>query len=363
MSLDTGAYLFQGTEYVKFAYDQVEQDSTYPRSISDFGLLKKHFSSGVSAAIRYWNTNEVDFFSYDGYRQRWKFGVGNIGVALKNPGLGVTTQTIQQNLQCRVPDCVTCNTESSCSECDTDYVLATGRCYPKNYMVEIEFDAQISDFKYIKETSFDRTKWGEADSVTGITNNGMFFTTVDFIDIIPPTTPLKDFEFHFWIKLSKISTFDLISGKAKSGMDEISMKVLSIPGNKPNVWNAAYQFRDVFVKNDQELQIDEWDHLIFTYLDGFVQATVNGVKRSLPDTALSNFNNDDNAEQQQPPIYLTEISIGRGTGWDGTLDQFHLDNLNIPYSQSILGVSSSSHMSFSFWFLCFCIISYYCIVF
>lgn len=339
LSMASGAYLFQGNEYVKYDYGQTSQDPSYPRSISDFDLGSIHFKNGVSACIHYWDDDAVDFFSADGFRQRWMFGLGKQGAAISVPGLDVTDANLAIQLSC-VNDCLECDADvgGTCIECDSDFVLVSGLCYPRNFMIEVEFDNYRSDIKFIKKSSFERTDWGKTPGITG---SGMEFLASgsSYLALKPPNTPVKDFEFHFWIKLKDIRPTTLLVAKVKAGSKEINVQVICSKITE-DFYSVAFSFGGTYVESGEKLMKNEFDHLIFTFRDGEVRTTVNGDTVALPYF-------DYDPDQM---MYMTDVQVGdaNGNGWYGLLDQFHVDNLNIPATEKYLAdIGSSSHISSS----------------
>merc|ERR1719510_2781115 len=95
-----------------------------------------------------------------------------------------------------------CDSNEKCSACDTDYVLVNSKCQPEQYVVEMLFDETtlLLDKTYVTSTSIPDNKWGKDQGNTG---NCVTMTSSDTIKLAVSKFPtnMKDFEYHFWIKV------------------------------------------------------------------------------------------------------------------------------------------------------------------
>lgn len=354
VSLKAGAFIFRGTEFVIFNYGQLQQSAAYPQPLGFFGLSPTHFKAGVSAALHYWGTDSsqgsVDFFSATGFRQRWEFGNGVQGGAIQLSALGVTTSTNANTLTCPM-NCNNCVVVDVCEVCAADYNLVSGVCYKKAFLLELFFEDgdYTKDQQFIKDSSFQEADWNLEYGVIG---KGVGFVRggTSYINLKPPSVPLKDFSFVFWIKFTEIRSTPIVTATLSIGGVEVAVQINCQMTNSQS-YTVAFQMGSSFVQNNEPLPVGVFEHIIVKLENNIMSITANGVSNQaqyIPDNP-----------QQGNAIYFDKISIGSSVNsWYGVMDEFHIDNLNIDATNQFIKLNGSPiRFSLSWILICLLVIA------
>jgi len=381
-----GAYLFKNQQYCRFKFaaptikcnldNGVERTDFRP--ITDWNRGQQFPMAKVEAAARYWPALGAQLPKLDlaiEFISNGKSVLGKFPGIISGPAVNLnpfgTVSTgggaIEDRNICTVTGCTRCpqNDLSLCEVCDSDlYILVNGRCFAKEYVVELLFDNYDIDTSFVLESSVTRGMW---TSATGNTGKAITLGPTDTVSL--KTEKLKkdskflvDFEFHFWVRfdsgLDTGKNVRMVAGAAMHHTQYIdfSFEALACQGVNSNnlvtncaqgqwIPNFIIHIRDKIsdtpvpftLAHNFRMERDQWYHLIATIQKGNMKITVEGETLQIP--FLFTFEDDSSVKTKadwkfsqfyigMPTLSTFTLPTQNYTGIHGIMDQFHVDDLN-----------------------------------
>lgn len=367
-----GAYLFSDQSYCRFNFDRTTLCKDAVRTINDWSQPDKFPMAGISAARRYWDglnipelRSVVDLMWQNKFVQ-FQFGRGLIKrtpIALPDSGINKPVSNLPSTSQCKM-GCLTCSSQLLCDKCEQDFVLISRVCYPKEYVVEMLFDAnsEVSDKKYVLSNQV--VSW---NTKTGVTGKAVEFAPTGFIQLNPNkiATDMKDFEFHFWvnIKVGTTGTVNLcaldISKSSKVMMVSFHLKPNGVSSWYPTVTitHSLYgTMKTVTLSATYPVVHSKWKHLIVTFKDGNAKLTTDGSEIILPYDDAQTSGYDPNAAWVFKSFHIGKSAIAPArsfNGINGYMDQFHIDRLTRVGTEPSAAANTGTLSLLAVTFLCF----------
>lgn len=373
-----GAYVFSGAEFcmMSFAPNPPPNDMNCPNKIpiALWNNGQAFPTPTITAARRYWpelgvvngQTTElnlaVDLLSGDKF-YTYTFGQGLSPTPTTLEPWGASDSGLPDPIQqkCR-SGCLDCSGNVNiCLDCDQDFQLVSGQCYPIEYVVEMLFDdATFSqDQVYVKnlpngakDTNVPNEDWNGLKS--GNTKQAIILDNTKYIKIDVTKIPnnMIDWEFHFWVRLNSnaqdVET-NLVAGRLQHGPNNYDISFYLKPAVDMNFnkvggqWFPTYKIvkynADASVNKTTRLQSDfsikklEWAHLIATLKEGNMEITIDGGTLPLPfddptSTAAGSVWKFIAFEIGKSSLGAAQTREGvQYSGIDGWMDQFHIDVL------------------------------------
>lgn len=374
-----GAYVFSGSEFCRMSFDDPPptNDMNCPNKIpiAAWNNGQPYPFPSITAARRYWPAVgvqngaptalnlAVDLLSENKFHT-YIFGQGLSETAETLPNWptseGGAPDPVQQ--KCRA-GCLDCSSNVNiCTDCDQDFQLVSGQCYPIEYVVEMLFDDATfaQDQVYVKtgddgrkETNVLNTNWNGLKD--GNTKQAIILDKTNYIKIDVSKIPknMVDWEFHFWVKLNTLAQdveINLVAGRLQHAGNNYDLSFylqpaldsnFNIEGNK---WYPTYKIvkynpdgntvnKTTRLQSDFAIKKGDWSHLIATLKEGNMEITIDGGTLSLPyDDASSS---GSGSVWRFIAFEIGESSLGAAktstgqkfVGIDGWMDQFHIDVL------------------------------------